>query len=673
MKNIKNDMQKINNQLIKASHAYYNEDNEIMSNFEYDALYDQLVKLESEHGVLLNNSITQRVGSEVISGLEKVKHSEPMLSLSKTKSVDELKSWFGNKKVCGSWKLDGLTVVMTYENGKLINAATRGDGTIGEDITKQAIRFTNLPYRIPIKDHIVIRGEAIITYKEFNRINSITDEGSKFKNPRNLVSGTVKNLNLAVLDRRKVEWIPFELIEGHDAVHNWIENDCPATTIMNTVGDIHPDKNSFSYYLDALWTLGFTPVEHCIITAKDLEKFITLQEKAVEKGYAIPVDGLVFTYDDINYFKSLGSTTHSPRGSIAFKWQDETYDTVIREIEWSKSRTGRINPVAIFDPVEIDGTTVSRASLHNLTYIEDMKLNIGDEVTVYKANMIIPQIAENKTKSLKDIYDILPHQCPVCHSDIEIRTEGSSAFLYCTNEFCDSNLIDLIDLFLNQMKVLGISKTTIEKLYEKGIFTGVADVFDLKNHREEFCNIEGLGEKLFKTLTDQIDNIETSLPEFIASLGIQGVNVGTAKLLAEHYQTFENFVNTNITELESINGIGNKTAESIVDFINNNTKKTLIEFSKNVTINDVESKTSNNFITGKNFAVTGSLEIFKNRKEMQDFIENNGGKVTSVNAKTSYLITNDTESGSSKNKKAKELGVKIITEEEFICNSGYKK
>lgn len=665
-KNIIPKMRKINDILIEASDAYYNKDNEIMSNYEYDKLYDSLVELEDNYGVLLDNSITQRVGIEVVSSLKKVKHSESMLSLSKTKSIDELKDWFGDNKVCSSWKLDGLTVVLTYEKGKLIQAATRGNGTIGEDITKQAMHFNLVPHTILIKDRIVLRGEAIITYEEFDRINSLTDEGSKFKNPRNLASGTVKNLDLSILKKRRIEWIPFEVIEGHDSICDWIENNCPNEVILETIGDITVDKNSFNFYLDALWTLGFHPVEHCVITKNEIEKLIHLSEKSIEKGFNIPVDGLVFTYDNIDLFKSLGYTSHSPRGSIAFKWKDETYDTTLRRIVWNKSRTGRINPIAVFDPVEIDGTTVNRASLHNLTYIEDMKLDIGDEITVYKANMIIPQIAENKTKSLKDIKDVITHECPICGFETEIRGEGNSKFLYCCNKYCDSDTIDLIDLFLNQMKVMGVSKITIKKLCEEGILNGVGDIFDLKNHKEEFCNIEGLGEKTFDSLIYQIENIKTDLATFISSLGISGVNIGISKLLANRYKTFDKFLDADIEDIASIKGIGEKTAESIKNFINLNDKEILKEFSDEIEIIEFEDIKENDFITNKHFAITGKMNIFKNRKELQDLIESNGGYLNSVNTKTDYLITNDPDSGSSKNKKAKELNISTITEQEFI-------
>lgn len=636
-------MKALNARLIEASDAYYNSDVEIMSNFEYDKLYDELLKLEKETGVILSNSITQNVGSKVVSSLKKSKHEEKMLSLAKTKSSEEIANWADGHDVCLSWKLDGLTVVMTYDNGELISAVTRGDGEIGEDITEQAKRFNNLPLKINNKNKIIVRGEAVISYKEFDRINNKYDVDSKFKNPRNLVSGTVKSLDLKVLDQRKVDWIAFTFVEGYN-------------------------DNSYTKQLDELSFMGFDVVKHKLVKSNDID--IAIKEFSSRVGQQdIPVDGLVMFLDDTQYGKSLGDTSHHPRCAMAFKWQDDTYDTTLRDIIWRKSRTGRINPIAVFDPVDIDGTTVNRASLHNITYIEDMKLGIGDEISVYKANMIIPQVAENKTKSLKNIEDVLPCECPVCGGEVEIKQDGNTKFLYCANKNCEGSVLDQIDLFFSKMKVMGASKKTWSKLLDEGVIIGIADVFDLREHEEEFCSIEGLGEKKFWSLVKQIENIETDLDTFISALGIYGVNDGMAKLLAKKFKTFEDFVKADKEDIAEINGIGDKTAENIERFIETNGQAVLIDFAKNVKIKesaqDVAGSATGS-IRGKKFAITGKVECFKNRKELERFIESKGGSVSGVSKSTDYLITNDPYSGSNKNKKAQELGIQLITEQEFI-------
>lgn len=628
-------MKELNNKLIEASDAYYN-GIEIISNFEYDALYDELLSLEKETGIILSNSITQKVGAEVVSSLKKSKHEEKMLSLAKTKSIIELIEWANDEDICVSWKLDGLTVVLTYDEGKLISAVTRGNGEIGEDITKQAEHFANIPLVIPVKTKIVVRGEAVITYSEFERINKQNDADAKFKNPRNLASGTVKSLDLSVLDKRKVSWIAFTFVDGYK-------------------------NNSYTEQLNELASMGFDVVDHKKIKASEIENTISEFTSQIS-SQDIPVDGLVAFVDDVAYGKSLGDTSHHPRCAMAFKWQDEEYETTIREIEWNRSRTGRINPVAIFDEVEIDGTSVSRASLHNLTYIEDMKLNIGDTVTVYKANMIIPQIAENKTKTLTDINDILPKSCPSCGGRVAIVKDNAANFLMCENPNCSSSLKDSIALMTSTFKIMGIGNETIQKLIEVGIINSREDIFKIKEHKEEYCNIDGLGEKSFNSLVNEIENVSIKKEEFISAFGIPGVSLGNAKAIVKripdiYVATYEDII--------SVDGIGDKTANNFIKYINEH-KNEMQVIEGLIDIANPTEQINSSKIKGKSFAITGKVYVFKNRKELESFIEENGAELKGVSKGTDYLITNDPNSGTSKNKKAQELGIKLITEQEFI-------
>lgn len=629
------EMKALNAKLIEASNAYYNLDTEIMSNFEYDKLYDELVNIESETGIVLSNSITKRVGSEVVSSLKKAKHNEKMLSLAKTKSIDEVIEWANGNDICLSWKLDGLTVVLTYDKGELVSAITRGNGEIGEDITEQAKHFNNIPLNIPCKNKIVVRGEAVITYSEFDRINENMDADSQFKNPRNLASGTVKSLDLSVLDERKVSWIAFTFVKGYKS-------------------------NSYSKQLDELSNLGFDVVEHKLVKEninENIENF-----SAQVSSQDIPVDGLVLFIDDTEYGKSLGNTSHHPRCAMAFKWEDEEFETTLREIEWNRSRTGRINPVAIFDEVEIDGTSVTRASLHNLTYIEDMKLNIGDTITVYKANMIIPQIAENKTKSLKNINELIPKRCPACGGKVKVVKENNASFLICENKNCSSNLKDEIVLMTSSFKIMGIGNETIQKLIEVGVLKRRSDIFSIKNHKEEYCNIEGLGEKSFDSLINEIENVNIKREEFISAFGIPGVSKGNAKAILKE---IGDIYNASYEDILAVKGMGDKTAKNFTTYISNHIEE-MKYIESMINIIDVKQDESISLISGKSFAVTGKVYIFKNRKELETTIESNGAELKGVSKGTDYLITNDPHSGSAKNKKAQELGIQLITEQEFI-------
>ena len=631
----KEEIIQLNNKLIEASEAYYN-DEEIMSNYEYDQLYDKLVQLEKETGFILSNSVTQNVGVKILDGFQKSKHIEKMLSLSKTKSIGDIKDFLGEETGVLSWKLDGLTVVIEYRDGKLFKAVTRGDGIEGEDITEQARLFCNLPLEIDCKTDLILRGEALISYPEFERIKK--NEGQDFKNPRNLASGTVKNLDLSVLKKRKVSFLAFTLVKS-----------------LNTF-------NSYFDQLEYLDSLGFSVVEHMRVEGNSIETFIQMFSKSAE-SYEFPVDGLVVYLDDLNLQKKLGSNSHHPNFAIAFKWQDEVYPTTVREIVWSKSRTGRLNPIAIFDPVEIDGTMVEKASLHNLSYIEDMKLNIGDEVEVFKANMIIPQIAKNNTQSLKDVNDVLPKACPVCGKEIKIINQNGSKFVHCSNPDCDKVLGEL-EHFTSLLKIKHISTKTFEKLIDNDILTCREDLFNLQDKKDKFIEIEGLGETLFNKLVKEINSIKVSEEEFIGSFGIPNVSSETAKAILSVF-SFEDLPTLDVEKLTSVNGIGDVMAKNFVSYIKENWNE-MKSLHDKVEIKEKKEQTSN-VLEGKTFMITGKLNNFSNRKELVAMIESCGGKVgSSVNVNTDYLINNDINSSSSKNKKAKELNIPIISEEDFL-------
>lgn len=634
--------------LNRASESYYAKDEEIMSNYEYDKLYDELVALEEETGVTLANSPTVNVGYESVDELPKEAHEQPMLSLGKTKSREELRSWLNGEEGILSWKLDGLTIVLTYENGELVKALTRGNGEIGEVITNNAKTFKNVPLKIKHKESLVLRGEAVITYSEFERINAgIDDAEAKYKNPRNLCSGSVRQLNNKITAERNVRFYAFNLVkaDGFDA-NNSKENEI-----------LFLKEQGFD-------TVDYVRVEESTI----LDAIEGFAEKIAD--YDIPSDGLVLTYDDIAYGKSLGRTAKSPRDSIAFKWADETAETTLKEIEWSASRTGLINPVAIFEPVSLEGTTVSRASVHNISIVRSLKLGIGDRITVYKANMIIPQIAENLTCS--DNLEI-PSACPVCGGNTEIRQMNDVQTLYCTNPECDAKKIKAFTLFVSRdaMNIDGLSEATLEKFIGKGYIHEFADLYHLAQYKEEICAMEGFGEKSYQNLINSIDESRnTTLPRMIYSLGIENIGVANAKLLNKYFKgDFDAIRNAGEDELSEIEGIGGVMAGAIVAHFANPKNQTAIDnLLKELVIEKEVIDEGIQNLKNMTIVITGSLYKFDNRKELQDLIEKHGGKATgSVTAKTSILINNDIQSGSSKNKKAKELGVPIMTEEEFVA------
>ena len=632
--------------LNKASRAYYQEAQEIMSNYEYDRLYDELKELEDELGITLSNSPTVNVGYEVVSELPKERHESPMLSLDKTKEVEELKDFVGDQKVLMSWKMDGLTVVLTYRDGKLYKAVTRGNGEVGEVITNNAKVFKNVPVQIAYQGELILRGEAVIGYKDFEKINQeIEDVDARYKNPRNLCSGSVRQLNNQITAKRNVMFYAFTLVQA-DGVDF---------------------QNSRACQMEWLKSQGFTTVEYYMVTRDTVEDEVAkFSSKISENDF--PSDGLVLTYDDIAYGRSLGRTAKFPRGSFAFKWQDEIRETVLREIEWSPSRTGLINPVAIFDPVELEGTTVSRASVHNISIMEELELGIGDRIEVYKANMIIPQIAENLTRSgVKDI----PCKCPVCQGETKIRQVGNAKALYCMNPECQAKHVKSFALFVSRdaLNIEGLSEATLEKFISRGYIHTFADIFHLDQYKEKIQKMEGFGEKSYKKLTESIEKARTTtLPRVIYSLGIAGIGLANAKVICRELKyDVESLLKVSEEELNEIQGVGEILAKAFVGYFADakhveNFRRLLNE----LTIPE-ETVTKQQIFEGVNFVITGSVKHFANRGEVKELIESLGGKVTgSVTSKTNYLINNDVTSTSSKNKKANELGIPIISEETFL-------
>lgn len=634
--------------LNKASEAYYAQDTEIMSNYEYDRLYDELTQLEEITGVTLADSPTVHVGYEAVEELPKERHERPMLSLAKTKSREELRDWLNGKEALLSWKLDGLTIVLTYMDGKLVKAVTRGNGEVGEVVTNNARVFRNVPVSIPYQGELVVRGEAIISYSEFEKINSRIDEAeAKYKNPRNLCSGSVRQLNNEITAARNVNLYVFSLVKSEGV-------------------DFH---NSRAEQFKFLTKQGFDVVENRLVNPDTIMDEITYFENKIQ-SYDIPSDGLVLIYEDIAYGQSLGRTAKFPRDAIAFKWADELRETVLLEMEWSASRTGLINPVAIFEPVELEGTTVSRASVHNISIVRGFKLGIGDHITVYKANMIIPQIAENLTQS--DTLEI-PKVCPVCGQPTEIRQVNDVQSLYCLNPSCDAKKIKAFTLFVSRdaMNVDGLSESTLEKFLARGFLHEFADIFRLQRYEQEITQMEGFGEKSYNNLIESVERSrDTTLPRVIYGLGIENVGVANAKLLCRHFWfSLEALRAADVEELSAIDGIGEVIAGSIYEFFHNDERMEQLDHllqEVRIAVETVEEEESQT-LAGMSFVITGSLEHYENRNALKDEIEAKGGKVTgSVTGKTTCLINNDTTSQSSKNKKAKELGIRIISEEEFM-------
>ena len=633
-----------------AAKAYYQEDREIMSNQEYDSLYDQLEQLEKETGTVLTNSPTVRVGYEAVNELPKEEHPSPMLSLDKTKDREVLRSFIGEHRCLLSWKLDGLTIVLTYENGELVKAVTRGNGIVGEVITNNAKVFKNIPLRIPYKGQLVLRGEAIITYSEFERINeTIGDADAKYKNPRNLCSGSVRQLNNEITARRNVRFYAFALVSVQDV-------------------DFHNSREQQFIWLKEQ---GFEVVEYKVVTSTSLDEAMNYFSTAIVNN-DFPSDGLVVTYDDIAYGESLGSTAKFPRNSFAFKWADEMRETKLVDMEWSPSRTGLINPVAIFEPVELEGTTVSRASVHNISIVKELQLGIGDTIKVYKANMIIPQIAENLTRSGNLV---IPDKCPVCGHEARIRKENDVETLYCMNPDCVAKKIKSFSLFTSRdaMNIDGLSEATLEKFIAMGFIHNLGDIFEIGKYKDQIVEMEGFGQKSFDNLMASLEKAkETTLAKVIYSLGIAGIGLANARVICRYFDDdIEKIRHADAEEINSIEGIGPVLAGSLADYFSSEENNKKLDHLLGHLHLIREETAGEQVFAGKTFVITGSVEHFANRSEAKAFIEARGGKVTgSVTKKTDYLINNDKTSGSSKNKKAQELGIPILSEEDLLELAG---
>ena len=632
--------------LQKAAKAYYQEDREIMSNFEYDKLYDELEALETETGVTLAGSPTVSVGYEALEELPKEAHETPMLSLDKTKDVEALRDFVGDQKTLLSWKLDGLTIVLTYGDGKLQKAVTRGNGVVGEVITNNARVFKNIPLQISFKGELVLRGEAIITYSDFEKINEeIEDVDARYKNPRNLCSGSVRQLNNEITARRNVHFYAFSLVRAQGVDF----------------------QNSREKQFQWLRDQGFDVVEYRMVTRDTLDKAMDYFAGQVAKN-DFPSDGLVALYDDIAYGDSLGSTAKFPRNSYAFKWKDETRETTLKEIEWSPSRTGLINPVAIFEPVELEGTTVSRASVHNISIMKELQLGIGDRIQVYKANMIIPQIAENLTRSGKLE---IPDTCPVCGKEARVVKTNEVESLYCMNPDCQAKKIKSFTLFVSRdaMNIDGLSEATLEKFILKGFIKDFGDIFEIGKFREEIVEMDGFGEKSFDNLMASLEKARhTTLPRLLYSLGIANIGLANAKMICkEFHYDLEKMVQATAEEISSIEGIGPVIAKTYTEYFSD--EENMRKFRHLLSHLELEEVKQESRLTldGKQFVITGSVNHLANRAELKEYIEQRGGKVTgSVTSKTDYLINNDVTSNSSKNKKARELEIPILSEEDFL-------
>ncbi len=632
--------------LNKAAKSYYVDAVEIMPNIEYDKLYDELVKLEKETNVVLSNSPTQNVGYETASELPKKAHESPMLSLDKTKSVTELEDWLGDNEALLSWKMDGLTIVLTYRGGELVEAVTRGNGIIGEVITNNAKNFQNVPLKIEYKGELILRGEAVIKYSDFKRINeSISDADAKYKNPRNLCSGSVRQLNPAVTRERKVYFNVFNVVKA----------------------DNIDFENSKAKQFEWAKNEGFDVVEYKFTNRASLANDIADFESRIADN-DIPSDGLVLLLDDIALGERLGSTAKFPRNAMAFKWSDERQTTKLKYIEWSPSRTGLINPVAVFEPVELEGTTVSRASLHNVSIFEELMLGVGDEISVYKANMIIPQVYENLTKSNTEK---VPKICPACGKDTTIKKDNESKVLLCTNPDCQVKHIKQYALMASRdaLNIDGLSESTLEKFLSKGFIKSDSDLFHLDKFKDEIINMDGFGKRSYEKLIAALDEAKnTTVSRFLYSLGIAGIGSANAKMIAKYFDNdIDRIISASKDDLLEIEGIGEVLANSIADFFKSEKNIENVESLRKILKFEKEESGSGDKLSGKVCVITGSLQHFSNRNELKELIEKNGGKVSgSVSSKTNYLINNDTASNSSKNKKAKELGVEIISEEDFL-------
>ena len=637
-------MRELNELLSKASNAYYNTGIEIMSDSEYDRYYDELETLEKETGIVLSDSRTQKVGYEVVSELKKVKHTTKILSLEKTKDINALKEWLGENTGFLSWKLDGLTLVLTYENGVLVQAVTRGNGETGEDVTASARHIKGIPSRIPFSERLVVRGESLMKYKDFDRVNEESDEGTRYKNPRNLCVGTVRNLDSRVTAERNINFFLFNVVssEGYE-------------------------ENSFEKKLEWAESLGFQTVYGKKVDAENIVQTVKEFEDSI-KDNEFPSDGLVLMLDDIEYGLSLGQTSHAPKNAIAFKWSDETADTVLREVVWSASRTGLLNPIAVFDPVELEGTVVSRALVHNVSIVKQLALGKGDTVSVFKANMIIPQIMENKTRSGSIE---VPEVCPVCSERTEIKvSDDGIETLYCTNPECSAKHTGKFEHFVQRdaMNITGISKATIKTFVSEGFLKTFSDFYHLSDYKDSIVSLEGFGERSYNKIIESAERSRhTQMSNVLYALGINNIGKTASKLICDKYPDIHSLKSLTNEQLMEIDGVGEVLADEFTAYFSD-TKRSE-EFDQLISELDIavpEKTSTDSAIYGKTFVITGSVHIWNNRNELKEYIESKGGKVTgSVSKKTDYLINNDSQSDSTKNKTAKSLGIPIITEEQF--------
>ncbi len=633
--------------LNKAAKAYYQDNREIISNLEYDKLYDELLEFERDTGIVLSASPTGQVGYEAVETLPKERHERPMLSLDKTKDKEALRLWLAREEGLLSWKLDGLTIVLTYEEGRLSKAVTRGNGELGEVVTNNARVFANIPLHIPFKGRLILRGEAVIGYQDFNELNSrLPEVEAKYKNPRNLCSGSVRQLNNEITAQRKVHFFAFGLVLADDL-----------------------DLDKFRHrQLEWLVGQGFDAVDYRLVTEENLHDSLDWFNKEVEH-YGFPTDGLVLAYNDIEYGESLGATSKFPRDAIAYKWKDEIKETKLLDIEWSPSRTGQINPIALFEPVELEGTTVSRASLHNISIMEGLKLGVGDEISVYKANMIIPQVAENLTGSNTIS---IPGACPVCNGPTHIKSESDAKVLFCSNEDCPAKHIKSYVHFVSRdaMGIDGFSEATVEKFIGKGFIKEPADIFHIERYRDEIVAMDGFGNKSFGNLVKSINKARVTNPvRLLYSLGIANIGPANAKTICNYFNwDWQAIQGATFDELIKIHGVGSIMAKNYVDFfIDEGNRQKIDDLLKEIEFEQVkQNQGEDQVLDGKTFVITGTVTHYKNRRELKELIEKYGGKVRdSVTSNTDYLINNDTMSSSSKNKAAKQLKVPIISEEDF--------
>ena len=654
-----NRIKELTEKLHKASVAYYQYDNPIMSDKQYDDLYDELEQLEKETNIVLAGSPTQKVQGFILKELDKVKHTKPMLSANKTKDINEIKKFIGNKQCVMSWKEDGLTIVLRFKDGKFVQAITRGTADVGEDVTHTMRTCKNIPLQIPYYADIEVRGECLISWKEFDRINEKLADVNKYKHPRNLAAGSVRQLDANITKGRNIMFKAFELVQED------VYNEKKYEQLMDI-------KESFDYLTEC----GFDVVEHEIVTYDNAEEMIN---KFSPEQYEYPVDGLIITYDDYLYGKSLGETSKFPLNMMALKWADDVYETTLRDIEWDTSRTGLINPVAVFDEIDLDGALTTKATLHNVSFIEDLELGIGDTIQVYRSNKVIPKVHDNSTRS--NTYKI-PTECPCCGALAEVRCDKESKMLYCTNPDCSAKFTSKLENFVNRngMNIVGLSKQTLETLVDRNYVTSFKDLYHLEDYKKELSSLSGFGAKSVSKLLKAIDESrKVDLTHLLTSLGIPLCGKSTCKDIAKYchgnVDEFTFIMENTSLEFAAIDGVGVAATTSLDDWWHENREmfySLLSELFVEVPEEKTETNTSGADLNGKTFCITGKLTHFSNREALIDSITSHNGKYLSgISSKLNYLINNDKTSTSGKNKKALDLGtVKIISESDYLAMIG---